>query len=269
MTYGILRAGGMVRKARLMMDAFARSAPVGSMVFSRYRPCDVLLVYGLGGANRHQVGMDHVAAGGRLVALDVGYWQRVGGGRRWRVAIDGFHSPQYVMRGPDPGAARFRQAGLKVHGDRRIDGPIMLVGNAPKSNRVGAQGWSARKARELRQAFPGREVLYRAKPKRPLEPGVDYNGVIEGGIDEALRRVSLVVCRHSNVAVDACRLGVPVVCDDGAAAAIYPQSLADYRRQPDFELRREFLHRLAWWQWSMDEGPQFWAWLEGVLEQCD
>ena len=259
----------MIRKARMMIDAFHQAAPAGTGCFDRYQPCEVLLVYGLGGANRYQVGMDHLKAGGRLVALDVGYWQRTGQRqRKWRVAIDGFHSPQYIMRGARPGAGRFRSAALKIYSDHAlVDGPIMLVGNAPKSNRVGAEGWAQAKSMELRAAFPGRRILYRVKPKRPPEPGVDHDGLIEGPIDQTLRQVSLVVCRHSNVAVDACRLGVPVVCDDGAAAAIYPQRLADHASQPDLALRTEFLHRLAWWQWSMDEGPQFWRWLEGVLHE--
>lgn len=253
----------------MMIDAIQRVSPPGSVSFAQYRPCKILVLYGLGGANRHQVAMDHLRSGGRLVALDVGYWGRTGGQRKYRVAIDGFHSPQYVMRGPDPGGARFLQSGLKVHRGQSGDGPIMLVGNAPKSNRVGAQGWSAEKSRELRLAFPGTEILYRPKPKRPIEPGVDHDGVIEGPIDDALGRVSLVVCRHSNVAVDACRLGVPVVCDDGAAAAIYPRQLSDFRNQPSYDTRVQFLQRLAWWQWSAGEAGKFWMWLERTLQLCD
>jgi len=71
------------------------------------------------------------------------------------------------------------------------------------------------------------------------------------------------VCRHSNVAIDACRLGIPVVCEDGAAASIYPSRLEDEAQQPSEEARRQFLHRVAHWQWSESEIARGapWPWL--------
>jgi hypothetical protein len=88
-------------------------------------------------------------------------------------------------------------------------------------------------------------------------------------IEAVLASASLVVCRHSNVAVDACRMGIPVVCNDGAAAAIYPSRLEDEAMQPSFETRAEFLRRLAWWQWSAAEmsSGAIWPWLTGVLNE--
>jgi hypothetical protein len=74
-----------------------------------------------------------------------------------------------------------------------------------------------------------------------------------GDLVPMLKKAGLVVCRHSNVAVDACRVGAPVVTQDGAAASIYPRRLSKYQEQPSQEVRQEFLERLAWWQWSVDE----------------
>jgi hypothetical protein len=223
-----------------------------------------VVLYGLGGRDRVQY-----ANRDRLIAFDAGYWDRKGGDRKYRVAIGGFHSPQFVMRGPYPGGGRWASSGMSIGADRKASGPILLVGNGPKSNAVGADGWTAAKSRELREAFPDRKVVYRPKPKRPMESGVVHAGIASGAIDDVLRGASLVVCRHSNVAVDACRIGVPVVCDDGAAAAIYPQRLEDAERQPSFEQRTEFLHRLAWWQWSVAEcrSGAFWGWMTGILSQ--
>lgn len=75
-------------------------------------------------------------------------------------------------------------------------------------------------------------------------------------IDEALRGASLVVCRHSNVAVDACVAGIPVECDDGAAAALYRGN-----PNPTREQRAEFLRRLTFWEWRPDEAAQAWDWI--------
>ena len=223
-----------------------------------------VVLYGLGGRDRV-----HYAGRERLIAFDAGYWDRKGDDRKFRVAIGGFHSPQWIMRGPSPGASRWAASGLGIKQSGNPNGPILLVGNGPKSNAVGAQGWAAAKSRELRARFPGRRVLYRPKPKKPMEQGVQHHGIATGAIDDVLAGVSLVVCRHSNVAVDACRMGVPVVCDDGAAAAIYPQDFDG--PQPSAETRAEFLHRLAWWQWSAAEcrSGQFWEWMIGVLNAAD
>jgi hypothetical protein len=221
-----------------------------------------VVLYGLGGIDR--IGF---ATRERLICFDAGYWNRKGPERSYRVSVGGFHCPQLVMQGPRPDGARWRSAGLAMQRLGDPSGPILLVGNGPKSNAVGAAGWTARKSVELRQIFPGRRILYRPKPKKPLEVGVVHDGLALGGIDDALAGVSLVVCRHSNVAVDACRLGVHVVCEDGAAAAIYPQRLEEWERQPGSDLREEFLHRLAWWQWSAAEcrSGEFWGWMTEVL----
>jgi hypothetical protein len=141
----------------------------------------------------------------------------------------------------------------------------MLVGNSPKANAVGAGGWAKTKSMELAKRMPERRIIYRPKPGKPAERGVIYHDISAGPIAQALEGVSLVVCRHSNVAVDACMAGVPVVCEGGAAAEIYPHTLEDAGIQPSYLVRREFLNRLAWWQWSADESVQAWKFIEGKL----
>lgn len=240
---------------------------IGAGIDSRWlaghpRPDAYVVLYGLGAPDRV-----HFATRDRLIAFDAGYWDRHGDDRRFRVSLGGFHCPTRIMRGEQPDAKRWNESGLEIREGGNPSGPILLVGNGPKSNAVGASGWAARKSIELKRAFPDRRVLYRPKPKRPLEPGVRHDGVAVGLIDEVLQGVSLVVCRHSNVAVDACRTGVPVVCDDGAAAAIYPRTLEQWHEQPNQATREAFLHRLAWWQWTQQEcrDGSFWRWMRGQL----
>lgn len=190
------------------------------LVRAKPRKGAVLVLYGLGGPDRIQY-----ASWPKLVAFDLGYWERYPvGSRKYRVSINGFHCPDLIMRGERPSSERFEQAGLTItdHGGDS-NGPVMLVGNAPKSIAVGAQGWTAEKSRMLKAA--GYRIVYRPKPGRPHEPDVQHDGVSDGPITEELSKVSMVVCRHSNVAIDACLQGVPVVCESGAAAAIYPNEL--------------------------------------------
>lgn len=238
--------------------------PVRFMQHPLPRPGSTLILYGLGAADRYGMALRHVENGGTLVCWDMGYWDRKGDQRKLRVSINGLHPPKYVMRGPRPDASRWEASGLQIEQRGDPNGPIVLVGNGPKSNVIGAAGWAAGKSREIRERFPNKRIVYRPKPQRPHDRGVDFDSVDEGPIDALLARSSLVVCRHSNVAVDACRLGVPVVCDDGAAAAIYPSQLDG--SQPSTELREDFLHRIAWWQWSHLEAREAWAWLLQTLE---
>ena len=260
----ILLNGHTNAKARPLLNAlFDAAASLGYDVLmgdhGDMRKGAWRVVYGLGGADRTQ----YVGYPG-LIAFDLAYWDRKGDNRKFRVSIGGgYHCPGRIMLGGDPGPQRWNQAGLNVRNGGNPKGPVLLVGNGPKSNAVGASGWAARKSEELKKL--GHTVWYRPKPGRSQEPGVRFDAIADGLIDDVLGRVSLVVCRHSNVAVDACRLGVPVVCDDGAAAAIYPSRLEDWQQQPDEAIRREFLHRLAWWQWAPTEAMQFWQWIKGRM----
>lgn len=232
-----------------------------------YKPREgsTLVLYGLGGGDKMEIARQHK---GNVLSWDAGYWDRSLDlkNRRYRVSLNGLHPAPYVMKGQAPTGERFNASGLKVE-RRKVDpsGPILLVGNGPKSNAIGAAGWSAKKSKELRRLFPDRKIVYRPKPKRPAEPGVLCDSVCLWPIEKALASVSLVVCRHSNVAVDACRWGIPVVCEDGAARAIYPNTYDG--EQPDEATRLEFLHRLAWWQWSARELEKglHWKWLETIL----
>jgi hypothetical protein len=264
MQFDFLKSDLCHQRARNLIDALFDGARGLDAAWLRGspRPDAYVVLYGLGGSDRLPF-----ANRERLIAFDVGYWDRQGGQRKFRVSVGGFHCPQFIMQGPRPAPDRFRSSGLSTRQGGNPTGPIILVGNAPKSISIGAHGWTAAKSREIRAAFPGRRILYRPKPKKPQESGVVHDGISNGPIDDVLQSASLVVCRHSNVAVDACRIGVPVVCDDGAAAAIYPQRLEDWQDQPSADTRIEFLHRLAYWQWSEQEcrSGAFWDWMKETL----
>lgn len=272
MQYLIFNPPGISRRAKPLLESLqiaAIKAELKSVQAPNYAPCDVLVMYGMGGAKQFPVAQRHLQKGGTLITFDVGYWDRNYKYRKWRVSVNGFHCPQYVFTGDYPGPERFIESGLKIRPNQNQIGNILLVGNGPKSNAVGADGWAAKKSKEIRRVFPKAKITYKPKPKRPVEDGVKYDTITREPIDDALQKISLVVTRHSNVAVDACRLGIPVVCEDGAAASIYPCRLEDCLNQPDLIRRVEFLHRLAWWQWSTQEVRSgiFWPWMLTKLDE--
>jgi len=248
------------RHLRGMYDA-ALAIGLDVALFDEYSPCTVLMLYGLGGEDRYPAAMAHRRRGMKFVTWDLGYWDRMTTPRTFRFSINANH-PKEVMRGDCLGPGRFESAQLRMGNVSNPSGPILLIGSGQKAVQTGARGWAHKKSAELRQRFPGKKILYRPKPGNPIENAVDYDGLSYGLIDQALEGVSLVVTRHSNVSVDACRLGVPVVCDDGAGACIYPQRLDMAHAQPDEATRMQFLHRLAWWQWRADEAVEAWKFIE-------
>ena len=262
----------MPQKSRRFLHKLHQSlerSGVKCKISFKYECCDALVLYGLGGADRYRVGMDHIEAGKPLLSFDIGYWSRKLPNRKYRFSLNGLH-PSMVMVCKHSGPGRFLESKLVIETIKtKKNGPIMLVGNAPKSIAVGAQDWTARTSKEIREQFPDRQIVYRPKPKRPVEHDVVCDRVSSGPIESELKNISLVVCRHSNVAVDACFLGIPVVCTDGAAAGIYPNLLSDYYRQPDAATRVEFLHRLAYWQWGAYEVKQFWQWFFETFPSYD
>lgn len=271
MIFDVLIPQAMRHRPTAFLNALCSGAQVASvdaqpMVRYHPRPGSVLVTYGLGGRDRLPHAQEHQRRGGRFVAFDAGYWERKTLDRKFRLSIDGFHCPALIMRGPDPSGDRLASSGLMITDAHHPKGDIVLVGNGPKSQAIGAAGWAAAKSRELRNRWPQRRVVYR--PKRAvIERDIVSVGVdAVNPIETVLQKASLVVCLHSNVAVDACRMGIPVVCEDGAASAIYPSRLEDEAAQPDAETRMRFLRRLAWWQWSRSEVQrgEIWPWL---LEQ--
>lgn len=274
MQFDVLGARTMRPRPLKLMKLLANSGAdrgIDVRFMQNYEPRDgsVLITYGLGGHDRLPHAQAHASRGLNYIAFDAGYWERKTEDRRYRVSINGFHCPKLIMRGPNPGPYRWAQSDLSITDLFHPSGDIILVGNSPKAEAVGAAGWTSKKSRELRAAFGSkRRVIYRPK-RRQYEKNIICDGVAsEGDIEKVLSKASLVVCRHSNVAVDACRAGVPVLCDDGAAAAIYPSKLQDEDKQPSAATRAEFLHRLAWWQWSESEieSGTVWPWLIGQLQ---
>lgn len=267
--HGILIPQGCGAKPyNLLMALFKGLDDAGEspVVLKHYRPCKLLWLYGWGGTEQQQAIKAHK---GNYWCFDLGYWNRSPAKTRcWRVSLNGFHPQAYVMQGPLPPASRL--------GDRLVlpdrtegpaNAPVVLIGTAPKSVRVTGAQWGPRMAAQIRKQFPDRPLVYRPKPGRQAEAGIHADELSTGDLEDTLKSASLVVCRHSNVAVDACQLGVPVVTASGAAAAIYPQSLRDHRRQPTYSERMEFLQRLAWWQWTAAEARDgsFLRWARDTL----
>lgn len=257
----ILIDADMASRGVRMIQAMIDAAPIPIKVRKTYRgDCEILMTYGLGHPTRRPWQAKHVARGGRLIGWDLGYWARedVDGSFSMRVTIDHDH-PHRLIR-PEP-PERWDAAGIQLREDYSKRGPIILVGLGQKANQaagVSAMTWEKRMAREIQEKLPGRRVLL--KTKRPRDGGVSGLVNVHGPIEQILKGASLVVCKHSNVAVDACIAGIPVVCQDGAAFSLYRGTLAS-PETVTADQRLAFLRSLAWWQWKPLEANQAWTYL--------
>jgi hypothetical protein len=176
-----------------------------------------------------------------------------------RCTLNGDHPPGYIREEPSD---RWDAQGIPLREDFNPNGPIVLVGMGRKAAELHAGrvlAWETKALQQIRATYPGRRVLFRPKRAQgPILPGVP---AAKGGpISEVLKGASLVVCRHSNVAVDACIAGIPVVCEDGAARALYGNDLKN-PIAPDRAARERFMRGLAFWNWKPCEAGQAWTYL--------
>lgn len=241
------------RRGLRMLEAMIDAAPVRCYTTTVYQgKAPLLMSYGLGHLGRRPWTDAHVAAGGKLIGWDLGYWDR---NETMRVTVERDH-PRKL---PSMPAARWESANIPLRMDFDPSGPVILVGMGRKSRQqfgMGFQQWERNALAAIRAAYPGRRVIYRPKRLEQLE----NLPVATSPIEEVLKGASLVVCRHSNVGVDACIAGVPVVCEDGAASALYGSDLR-HPVNPGAAERRNFLERLAWWQWKPSEASEAWQFL--------
>ena len=242
----------MAKRGARMLDAMIAAAPMPVRVGKHYKGgTELLMVYGTGHPVRRQHWMQHKEAGGRVIGWDLGYWNREQ--QTMRLTIDHDH-PQALIRPEDPG--RFATSGIVLRDDSKAAGRVLIVGmsaKANRANRIGRNQWESRAARLAKLDFPDRQIVF--KTKRDTDPPLPAFQTLRGPIEDALRGASLVICRHSNVAVDACIAGVPVRCEDGAAYALYGKK----KPNPTAAERLCFLQSLAHWQYTPDEAALAWT----------
>lgn len=242
----------MVGKGQRMLAALADTAPPGSISTRHYGGHHrVLVIYGPGEHRRRRITQTHRQLGGKVVMWDLGYFDRPEG---MRMSVDTLHpTREQLLMSPLLGRRTFQ-----LREDADPDGPVLLVGLGEKSlaaYKLQPLQWERAAVERIQRRLPGREIVWRPKgPQVRSLAGVRPEA--EGTIEDALRGKSLVVCRHSNVGVDAAVAGVPVWCDDGAAAALYGDGPA-----PTSAQRLQFLNRLSWWNWSPGEAAQCWEWI--------
>lgn len=219
----------------------------------------LLVLWGPGHPTHFAAFKRHRKAGGITIAFDMGYWDQGRGSTALgmnRVAVNALHPDKIIMRIAWP-APRAGFTPPVLRDDWRPRGRVVLVGLGPKTREqfgLREGEWERGMLSKIKAAWHGARVVLRPKPGTPfVSLGIP---VVEAdSIEEALYGAHAVVCRHSNVAVDAIKAGVPAICEDGAAAAVCASRVSDieYVTPLSRSTREEFLARLAWYQWTAAE----------------
>lgn len=225
---------------------------------------DLLMLWGPGAPSRWPAMQAQAERGRRTLVWDLAYWRRE---EKIRCSVDAAHPQAWVMRVDQP-PDRLRADGIVCTDQWNPSGPVLVAGIGPKAKvQYGADrvdAWEATVIAECRRQ--GRVVRYRRKNGRGDTP-VGLPSADTGTMESALVGMSLLVTWHSNAAIDAIRMGIPVVCKDGAAAAVCPEwPWSDGAPAPlRPEERDRFLSNLAFFQWAPSEPAAMWAWLKAVL----
>ncbi len=257
-TVSLLRLQPEIARAGVALHALARSAPHVGLDLTTSDTYDAsaawLVLWGPGRPDREALIRQQVAAGGHAICLDLAYWSRA---VKVRISIDAPHPQAWVMRRP-LSRSRWLADPAPVAEQWNPDGPIVIAGLGRKATvqyGPAVEGWEAGMRASCRMRWPARRVVDRPKPLVP-----------DPQIDRALAGASLVITWHSNVAVDAIRLGIPVVCRDGAAAAVCPAQLPNDPHPLPVEVRDQFLANLSWYQWDLArEADACWRFLQETL----
>lgn len=240
------------RSIVLAMHNAASAAKVSSSIVKHPSPCEWLVLWGVGAADRDAARHAQVSAGGRAMIWDMGYLCRAKRGGYLRMSLDEDHPWRMFDKTPDD-PSRFDRLGVKLSEEGDPGGHIVIVGLGSKTRDQYPElrNWEAEQLEQLRERFPGRRVVLRPKPRHHFRP-LDCEVRQDADIRDVLRGASLVVTRHSSVAVDAVVMGVPFECVDGAAFWLMNKPFTR-------EWRHRFLVKLAWWQWLPEEAVLAWG----------
>ena len=249
--------GSRFATAVLEANIAALKSVVKVRMTASYRGLDPwLMLYGVGDPLRSHARRQQLAMRRRVLMWDLGYFGRTPEekARYARLSLDDLHPWRHFSATPnDP--TRWQAHGISLREDSDPDGPVIVIGMGRKSReQLLEYQWEVNRVREAKARFPKRKVIYRPK-RRESFGGVSV--APEGSIESALKGASLVICRHSNVAIDACIAGVPVECEDGAAYWLYRDN-----PNPTVDERLDFLHRLAHWQYRLDEMELAWNFIQ-------
>lgn len=218
--------------------------------------CDWVCIHAAGQLKRSVLRFDHIGKGGSVASWDHAYFGRDKDPdlTYLRVSINELH-PQHLLSKTPPHPERWDALGIMLRNDYDKWGQVIVAGTGGRARaRNRKSQWELRTVEKMKKRFPKHRVVYRPKPGLNW---VENFGCPrdERPVEEVLKGASLLVCQHSNIALDACVAGIPVICDGGIAHWLYSKTPA-----PSANERLDLLRRVAWWQYQLRNEEMIKAW---------
>ncbi len=265
-TAEILIPPGTNATGKVILAALAESgleAGVKTTIHERYRGlAQWLVMWGIGADQRSELRHHHIRNGGYVQLWDIGYFKREKIRGYVKASINDDYATKWLDK-TEPSPERWEELGLTLRDDYRPDGHIIVAGIGPKQRmymKLSASAndcWEQKKMDEMKRRFPGRRIVYRPKPNR-ISPQLHCETDAKSDISDLLKGAALIVCMHSNVAVDAVLAGIPFESEDGVSTWL--------RGKPyTHEVRLDFCQRLARWQYKAPETAKAWTFMRGLV----
>jgi hypothetical protein len=223
---------------------------------NEWMPCDLCVIYGM-----RNNGMDiieaHAQKGVRSIIVDLGYISRAmksnGYEGHWQVGLGGLNwLPQSAP------SDRFERLGVPYPARAARTGYVLIAEQTPfdASHGMGMEGINAWTAKAVARC---EELGLPYKVRRhPMNKMVSPDELPTCPIEDDLAQAGCVYVHNSNVGNDALLAGIPVVCDKNAIFPPIYAELANDELKPDLEYpypekMKDYLHRLAYAQWTRGE----------------
>jgi len=253
------------KRSRVVCDSL--NFPIRNSHEYKYPESDVAIFYGLSEQSK-KIKRDYESQGLKTVYIDGGFWKR---SRNWRdvhgyykTSVDSFQCEHmidvYVS------SDRFDLLNLTKSPYQKKSGHILLIGLPVKSTQAyntSFESWETGIVEQIRK-ITDRKIIYRQKitSEKHMTNIADYiSKQSEEPIDALLSRVSFVVTRHSNIAMDALLNGIPFYTEHGLTKKwSTPLPEIDNPKFPDEDERQMILNRAAYSQWSIKEMQSGKAW---------
>jgi hypothetical protein len=251
------------KRARHLARSMAmglRRCDVSHIECSRFKgvEADVAVAYGW---VHEPIFSAYRAAGKHYVFWDLGYWGRRPQGASeegyHRLAVDDWDTALHMRR--EYPSDRFQRLGLMIGDGPREPRDVLVAGMSPKAATTHGYDygeWERQACTVLARICPDMSVVLRPKPNKRAVPQIP--------IEQALQTARLLVTHHSNTAIDALLLGVPVYAVKGVGRLASSNVLnADEINHP-YELahaaRLQLLADVAYAQWTPAEMRSGEAW---------
>lgn len=232
-----------------------------------YKPSDIAVVFGV---YKSKVPMSfprgEVIAQQRknnldVIVLETGYINRGDGkNHHYAAGYNGLNGRADFKNKGMPGD-RFKELDVQVKDWRKDGDHILVCGQIPwdaSVDHIDINKWLAEAINELSDC--GREIVFRPHPLCPIVPILECGYSVDLLADD-LKDAWAVVTYNSNTAVEAAIAGIPVFAFDQGSMALSIASKdlkdIDAPKMPD---RAQWLHDIAYAQWTPDEMREGLAW---------